>query len=161
MGHDHNKHPSSYTNDYFPVPLDVREVGDGKWQLLSPFIFQDDEHGRITVPEGFTTDLYSIPRVVRSLVSKVQNSNAPAVIHDWLYRSQIMGKDGRKRADAVLSRAMKQHWCPVPWWQRKKIMAGLKIGGGFAYRRSAEALADYLFLSGVSKPTIDQIKENL
>ena len=135
--HDHNQHLTDHTNDYFPLPLDLREIGDGKWQLLRNYIYQDDKHGKITVPKGFVTDLYSIPKIVRSLVSKIQNSNGSAVIHDYLYTSQFFGKDGRKEADGVLARAMKYHWCPVSWWQRRKIMLGLKLGGYFVYKRKA------------------------
>lgn len=159
LKHDHNQHPESYTNDHFPRPLDVREVGNGKWQLLEDFIYYDDKHGEIRVPRGFISDLYSIPRVVRSLVSKVQSSNSPAVVHDWLYRAQIMGKDGRKEADAMLERAMKNHWCPVSWWKRKKIMTGLKIGGSFSYKQRAQDLEDYSFLKGMENPMVEQIKK--
>jgi hypothetical protein len=136
--HDHKQHLKDHTNDYFPLPLDLREIGDGKWQLLRNYIYQDDDHGKITVPKGFVTDLYSIPKIVRSLVSKIQNSNGSAVIHDYLYTSQFFGKDGRCKADAVLGRAMKKHWCPVSWWTRKKILLGLKLGGGFIYRKKAK-----------------------
>lgn len=135
--HDHKQHLTDHTNDYFPLPLDLREIGDGKWQLLRNYIYQDDKHGKITVPKGFVTDLYSIPKIVRSLVSKIQNSNGSAVIHDYLYTSQFFGKDGRGKADEVLGRAMKYHWCPVGWWTRKKIMLGLKVGGYFVYKKKA------------------------
>jgi len=129
---------SDHTNDYFPLPLDLREIGKGKWQLLRNYIYQDDIHGKITVPKGFVTDLYSIPKVVRCVVSKVQDSNGSAVVHDYLYTSQFFGSKGREKADGVLARAMKTHWTPVSWWNRRKIMLGLKIGGYFVYRNKAK-----------------------
>ena len=64
------------TNEAFPLHLDVREVGQGKWQLLSDYIYDDLEFGEIRVPKGFVSDLYSVPKIVRSIVSKVQDSNA-------------------------------------------------------------------------------------
>ena len=137
--HDHKENLKDHTNDYFPLPLDLREIGNGKWQLLRSYIYQDDKHGKITVPKGFVTDLYSIPKIVRSLVSKIQKSNGSAVIHDYLYTSQFFGKDGRKKADEVLGRAMKNHWSPVGWWSRRKILLGLKIGGCFVYKKKAKA----------------------
>ena len=161
MKHDHTKHESNHANEFFPRPLDVREVGEGKWKLLSDYIYHDVDVGEIVVPEGFVSDLYSIPRVVRSLVSKIQSSNGPAVVHDWLYRSQILGPSGQAQADKVLRRAMGDHWCPVSWWQRAKILAGLKVGGCFSYKRRGEQLQDYSFLLGGREPTIEEIKENL
>ena len=63
------------TNEAFPMHLDVREVGQGKWQLLSDYIYDDIEFGEIRVPKSFVSDFYSVPRIVRSIVSKVQDSN--------------------------------------------------------------------------------------
>jgi len=136
--HSHKEHLTDHTNDFFPLPLDLREIGEGKWQLLRDYIYQDDECGTIKVPKGFITDLYSIPKIVRSIVSKIQNANGSAVIHDYLYTSQLFGKDGKQKADNVLLRAMVNHWCPVGWWSRKKIMLGLKVGGYFVYKNKSK-----------------------
>lgn len=124
------------TNYYFPNSLDVREIGYGKWQLLSDYVYIDEVHGKIVVPRGFVTDLYSIPHPLRIAVSRIQDSNGPAVIHDWLYRSQMFGPKGQREADKVLHRAMINHWSPVPKFNRGKIMAGLYIGGWTGYRKA-------------------------
>lgn len=124
---------SNNTNKYFPAHLELREVGNGKWELLEDYIFNDTEEGSIVVPKGFISDLYSIPKPLRFIVSKVQNSNGPAVVHDWLYCSKYFGESGRRRADKVLHRAMKLHWSPVKFRDRSKIMLGLRIGGWYSY----------------------------
>jgi len=157
--HDH-QHLDNF-NERFPEHLDVREVGEGKWKLLHDYVYHDVEVGEIVVPEGFVTDLYSIPRVVRTIVSAIQNSNGPAVVHDWLYRAQTFGPHGQHCADQVLQRAMRDHWCPVSLWTRWKIMAGLKLGGFLTYRKHAERLADFVFMLGGRTPTTHELTDHL
>lgn len=147
------------TNGYCPDPLELREVGNGRWQLLRDFRFFDPEEGVICVPKGAITDLYSVPKVVRSLVSKVQETNAPAVIHDWAYRAQLFPEKGKSRADAVLNRAMKLHWSPVPWWKRQKIIVGLKLGGWIAYRKASARYRQLTYIIGRT-PTEQEIIES-
>jgi len=120
-------------NKYFPVPLDVREIGGGKWLLLKDYIYRDPVYGTIIVPAGFITDLYSIPHPLRSIVSRVQECNGPAVVHDWIYRTQRFKQSW---CDDVLQRAMKLHWSPVDRIDRKKIKWGLKLGGWAGYRKA-------------------------
>jgi len=157
--HSHKEHPTDHTNDFFPLPLDLREIGEGKWQLLSDYIYDDIEFGEIRVPKGFVSDLYSVPRIVRSIVSKVQDSNGPAVIHDWLYRSQLCGTNGQKVADKILNRAMREHWSPVSWWKRKKIIAGLRIAGFIAYGTHASRVEQLQFILNRTPDEKDIIKK--
>lgn len=147
------------TNEAFPMHLDVREVGQGKWQLLSDYIYDDIEFGEIRVPKSFVSDFYSVPRIVRSIVSKVQDSNGPAVIHDWLYRSQFCGANGQRTADKILNRAMRDHWSPVSWWKRKKIIAGLRIAGFVAYGRHASRVEQLNFILGRTPSTKDILEK--
>ena len=137
----------------------MREIGEGKWQLLSDYIYDDIEFGEIRVPKGFVSDLYSVPRIVRSIVSKVQDSNGPAVIHDWLYRSQLCGTNGQKVADKILNRAMREHWSPVSWWKRKKIIAGLRIAGFIAYGTHASRVEQLQFILNRTPDEKDIIKK--
>jgi len=148
------------TNAYFPKPLDLRETGGGKWQVLSDFIYNDDVYGEIIVPAGLITDFYSIPRPLRGIVNKIQESNAPAVVHDWLYRCQGLGEHGQREADNVLNRAMETHWSPVSWWQRKKIITGLRIGGWIGYRENRKNYQNLEKLLG-RKLTANDIVRNL
>lgn len=147
-------------NDHFPDPLELREIGNGKWELLRDFRYIDDYAGEILVPAGAVTDFYSVPLAVRSIVSAMQKSNAPAVIHDWCYRAQVFGAKGKKQADRVLERAMRDHWAPVSWWQRKKIITGLKIGGWIAYRNARQKYEQLTFLLG-RLPTDQDVKNHM
>ena len=60
----------------------------------------DDEV--ITVPAGFETDLASIPRRLRGIVSLDRGVEA-AIIHDWLYAKNI---GTRKKADEIFKRLL-------------------------------------------------------
>ncbi len=75
------------------------------WVTRAPLVWCDPIYGRIEVPVGFRTDLASIPRMLRNLPALDPNgkSRRPAVVHDWLYAWQALGKD---RADEFLRYAM-------------------------------------------------------
>lgn len=145
------------TNEAFPVPLDVREIGNGKWELLSDYKYKDTLKGDIIVPKGFITDLYSIPWILRSIVSKVQDSNGPAVVHDWLYQSQTFGPKGQRVADKVLKRAMTVHWAPISKYKRFEILTGLKLGGWTGYRATRKAYNQICKDLRTLKPTVSEL----
>jgi hypothetical protein len=57
------------------------------------------------IPEGFTTDLASIPRIFWSITSPFYSKFvSPAIIHDYLYRSGTC--ISRKFADEILYNAL-------------------------------------------------------
>lgn len=58
----------------------------------------------LTIPGGFATDLMSIPRGFRNLISKLDGVEA-SVIHDFLYSTHAME---RKAADRILYSALKR-----------------------------------------------------
>jgi hypothetical protein len=58
----------------------------------------------ITVPEGFITDLASIPKGLHWWEGKTDATMAPAILHDYLYWYQPCTKD---EADAVMFVAMR------------------------------------------------------
>lgn len=67
----------------------------GSWRLTAPFTFVG-RRGAITVPEGFRTDLASVPRLLHPLFPPDGEYAEAAVIHDYLCQHSI-----RRRADAV------------------------------------------------------------
>jgi len=70
----------------FTGPLDIREIGYEVWQVLTPFDFISDHGCTIAIPEGFVTDLASVPALARGFVSKIGYWSQPAVVHDALYQ---------------------------------------------------------------------------
>jgi len=144
------------TNDHFPNPLVLAEIGDAKWILMCDYIFIDEERGiNIKVPKGFTTDLYSIPKFARSIVSRV-NAQGPAVVHDYLFNTVYYGSDGLKQANEVLNLAMQRHWAPVSRMNRALIMAGLRCGSKAVYKRKVKNFSKLLGPDG-RRPPQEQI----
>ena len=72
--------------------------------LEERLVYRSDLAGLIVVPEGFQTDLASIPRIFQSLVPKVDRHMLPAIVHDYLCRKPDFS---RKMADQVFLEAMK------------------------------------------------------
>lgn len=118
----------------FFSPLDLRENGDGTYTLLSMLSYWSAKVELwIEVPAGFVTDFYSVPRFLQRLVAASQRSNAPAVIHDYLFHT--CGLNGRLtlgECNAVLAEAMLVK--EVPWWTRTKINSGVALGSWVAWR---------------------------
>ncbi|WP_404402569.1 DUF1353 domain-containing protein [Pelagibacterium halotolerans] len=100
-----------------PVHL-MPAPGTGKYVLVQPVRYQVGFMGSkvtITVPDGFMTDLASIPRLLWSLLPPHDpDYAAAAVLHDYLY----VWKDGaftRVVADAIFYEAMRI--LGVPAWK--------------------------------------------
>jgi hypothetical protein len=113
----------------FLSELDARVIEDDKWKLIAPFKYALPPHlyrsteveeipcgsgdslgvvkvcQVVTVPEGFITDLASIPKFFRMFISGAKETRKPAVIHDYLYQAKI---ESRAWADAVFREAIKE-----------------------------------------------------
>jgi hypothetical protein len=117
----------------FSGPLETRQIGPEQWVILKGFSFIND-WTEIYVPDGFITDKASIPKALRSVVSKAGYWNQPAVLHDFLYRNHSVP---RKDADRLLYEAcadMEEGW-QVPWYRQRKrmIYAAVRAGGWASY----------------------------
>ncbi len=92
----------------------VLEADDapGRWLVRRPLIWEDPKRGRIIVPDGFSTDLASIPKAVRCLPGLDPNgcSRRPGVLHDWLYSESFYA---RKLADQLLLSALRADGTPL------------------------------------------------
>ena len=112
--------------------MDLRYFGKGEWILLAPYsaVWKD---GRIDVPEGFQTDLSSIPRVARSIIPQIGDQNGPSVIHDWCYRYRWKG---RAISDALFLATMKVK--AVNWLRRNIIYAAVRAGGWVTWNKEGK-----------------------
>lgn len=83
----------------FPDELDLR-AGDGySFKTLGTFrFFGGVNYPDVTVPDFFETDLISSPRLTWVLVPPHGRAKKAAVIHDYLYKYQIVH---RKQADDI------------------------------------------------------------
>src|SRR5690606_25480873 len=115
----------------FKGPLILEAVRDrpGWWRLVEDLVWDDGERS-FTVPAGFLTDLASIPRAFRWLLHQNGRSRFPAVLHDYLYRTNAVS---RAEADSIFYRALKSEGVsPVG---RFLYWAGVRLGGWLPYRQ--------------------------
>ena len=101
-----------------------RPAKDTKFALKEDFIVGD-----IRVPAGFETDLASVPRLIRGVVSKIDGIEA-SVIHDYLYSL----KEDRQFADTVFLHLLRD---AVPLWKRYSMYYAVRWFGSLVWNRKA------------------------
>ena len=86
----------------------VAEAVDGGWSLHEDLIYHSDILGRVvTVPAGYTTDLASVPRLLRWIVPVANAKNRKAaVIHDYLCTHGDGVVKNQKQSDRVFREAL-------------------------------------------------------
>ena len=87
----------------------------------------------ITVPVGFVTDYASIPRRLWSLYSPHDQYSRAAIVHDYLYWSQLCT---REQADNLFMIAMKES--AVPAATREIVYFGVHEGGQSSWDDNAK-----------------------
>lgn len=122
------------------LQLELDDDGLG-WRVLAPLIWREAGPPVVeyVVPDGFSTDLDSVPRLPVIYLLLKDRARAAAVLHDWLYT--IGGRPGapsRAEADRVFRVAMAA--THVPFWQRWLIWAGVRVGGRPAFTVEREGL---------------------
>lgn len=99
---------------------DSANGGSGRWRLIEALVYYSDRYGWVTVPEGFVTDLASVPRwAYYGLFGNT--AHKAAVIHDWL----IMENYPRESADGEFLSAMAASG--VPPWRRWPMYAAVRL----------------------------------
>jgi len=123
--------------EYFPLPLTARYVGEGCWKLLKPFEYHPDKGKRITVPEGFVSDGASIPKFFYSFIGGRWTGRyvKAAVLHDWLYHSQPCK---RKKADQVFIETM--NILGVGWLRRGTMYNAVRAFGFIPWNKVKKLL---------------------
>ncbi len=80
---------------------------------------------RLRVPEGFGTDLASIPRLFQNIVPKIGRHIQPAICHDYAYVYDT-GLT-KAEADTMFLDGMKS--VGVPWYRRRVMYWAVRVGG--------------------------------
>lgn len=88
----------------------------------------------IIAPEGFVSDLASIPKIAQSVFSKLGKHRRAAVIHDELYHS---GTYKKSVADLIFLYAMKDDGVNIV--KRRFMYWAVKYGGFLAWRGHRKA----------------------
>ncbi len=128
----------------FITDLVLRDIDGDQWALAGPLRYQSDlAGGIITAPNGRVTDLASIPQFVAGVLPRTGLWDAPAVIHDELYRSNgivmvqradgsfFAGRFDRETCDKILREAMIMRG--VPERRVFEIYEGVRLGGMAAW----------------------------
>ncbi|EPM3305130.1 DUF1353 domain-containing protein [Escherichia coli] len=99
----------------FTTPAILEMLDDYRWRLVEPFEFwlTDNPDDVIYVPEGYVTDLASVPRLLWVLFPPHGRYAKAAIIHDWLYDNALRTK---AEADRIFLDAMTV--LGVPRWRR-------------------------------------------
>ena len=106
-------------------------AGRKSWRLDGPLTYRTSLRYRssdpetFTVPEGFKTDLASIPRFALWLIPVNGRHRKAAILHDYLYRIGFKGY----KADAIFREAALSD--NVPRWQVFVMYKALRIAAGF------------------------------
>ena len=115
-----------------PIPS-IDFLGSSDFIVIQPYDYRIGSTSHtISIPQGFVTDYASIPWAVRGLLPKQSRYSRAAVIHDYLYWSQICTK---KQADNIMMISMKE--LGVSRWKRKAIYTAVDRAGGSAWVANA------------------------
>ena len=114
----------------FLTELECKEIGEGRWQLLSDLVYQSEIlKGGVLVPKGFVTDFASVPRVPIAYMLFGDRAHREAVVHDFLYQKHVVKKSV---ADKVFLEAMKARGKKraIRW----AMYMGVVLGGRSSYK---------------------------
>lgn len=142
----------------FPLPLCVQELADGTQYHFETqadflfchsaaphsFTFEIGERAlRLSrawiVPQGFRTDFASVPGIFRGVLDSDNLVSPAALIHDWLYSSQLVD---RKTADDIFRAALLANGLPA--WKARVYWLGVRAGGWTKWGKRPEEASDML-----------------
>ncbi|EFH9080729.1 DUF1353 domain-containing protein [Escherichia coli] len=114
----------------FTTPAILEMLDDYRWRLVEPFEFwlTDNQDDVIYVPEGYVTDLASVPRLLWALFPPHGRYAKAAIIHDWLYDNALRTK---AEADRIFLDAMTV--LGVPRWRRRLMYLAVRLFGKGKY----------------------------
>lgn len=121
-------------NPRFLTTLQAKWVDGGKRELTADLVYLTEILPHLViVPEGFRTDLASVPRLPITYLFFGNVADEAAVIHDYLYTNEVEGVT-RKQADAVFAEASEvlgvKGWRRGPMWLAVRLFGGRNWGSG-------------------------------
>lgn len=133
----------------FTLPLELEYVDGNAWLVTAPFHYELGDKGSnraVCVPEGFSTDFASVPRILWNIFCPTGKYGKAAVIHDFLYRGGFVQRVefrentgyyihedvNRKESDAIFLEAMGV--LGVGWFTRWTLYLGVRVGGHFSWK---------------------------
>lgn len=120
----------------FGAPLVVSRFLDRTYYLIRDLVWtatgESASLGKITAPAGFVTDFASVPRAFWAYLPPDDDYVTAAVIHDWLYWTQLTT---RGQADQALKDCMVE--LGVHSVKVAAIYQGVNLFGSFAWNQNA------------------------
>jgi Protein of unknown function (DUF1353) len=120
--------------------LFLGRFADPMYFLLRPITWAPNQgessYNAVTVPEGFVTDLASIPRMFWSILQPDGLYAYAAVVHDFLYWTQSTSKDA---ADSIFRYTMEE--LGVGPWTIKILFEAVHLAGQVAWNENARLKA--------------------
>lgn len=118
--------------------FDFKPLWAGNVQLQGNLSYADKLKNRIDVHDGFICDLASYKLFSKIIFDKLGHSMRPAVLHDFLYRTQPKGMT-RADADRIYKEALilegtSELSANIQW-------AGVRLGGWKAWNKYETSLA--------------------
>lgn len=120
----------------FQTHLELEYIDGRMWRVTRNFEYDvnlgPNIQGTIIVPEGFTTDFASIPRILWNILPATGKYGEAAVVHDYLYVCgghvpQWQYTFTKKDADRIFLQAMTL--LEVPAWQRYPMYQAVRWFG--------------------------------
>lgn len=127
---------------HFMTSLQAKWVPGGKRELTAPLIYVTVIVPQvIIVPEGFRTDLASVPRLPITYLFFGNVADEAAVIHDYLYTNEAEDVT-RKQADDIFAEASKvlgvKGWRRGPMWLAVRLFGKGNWGSGSPLKTEPE-----------------------
>lgn len=103
-------------------------MGSYRWRLHEPMTAELAGE-TVTVPEGFVTNMASIPRIFWNILPPTGKYAKAAILHDWLYTDR---KKPRAECDRILLDGMKS--LDVEAWKRYLMYGAVRLFGKSHYK---------------------------
>lgn len=110
---------------------------DRDFILVGELIYVTRAGEVIVVPDGFTTDLASIPRMFHWLIPVNGRHRSAAIVHDYLF---VIQDRPREQVDLIFLQAMEDSG--VRWSQRQAMYRAVRLGGWLPWNKNAKAIAE-------------------
>lgn len=125
----------------FVTQLSLTVLMDNSFRLAADF-FVSLEGELLCIPEGFETDLASVPRIPLVYLAVGGRGHKAAVLHDWLYESSMFP---RLVCDQYFYHALRESGVNAIY--ARAMYAGVRAGGAAYYEANLNRRAAELKLS--------------